>query len=120
MEIAGRVVLDGVPMPHYRVSLSKTPHRHEQQEVRGADGRFTFSGLEPGTWRVEIVGTSTKRVVLEEVIMCEGEVVQAQSYESVHFQHLAPGRYRASIDGTTWTPIVVKPSPQEQIVELGL
>ncbi len=39
--------------------------------------------------------------------------------ESVMFQYLLPGRYRASIDGETWTPIVVAAAPEHQCFEIG-
>jgi hypothetical protein len=41
-----------------------------------------------------------------------------KSEESVTFNHLLPGKYRASLDGKTWTPIVVTSLPDEQSVEI--
>lgn len=41
-----------------------------------------------------------------------------RSEETVSFNHLVPGKYRASIDGKRWTEIVVAASPAEQTVEI--
>jgi hypothetical protein len=41
-----------------------------------------------------------------------------KSEESVTFNHPLPGNYRASLDGKTWTPIVVTLLPDEQSVEI--
>jgi hypothetical protein len=64
--------------------------------------------------------TTPKIIMIETRITIEGRPTRPWSgKESVTFEHLQPGQSRASIDGQTWTPIVVASWPEEQRIEIA-
>jgi len=65
---------------------------------------------------------SLPRMVVHETrfTMTGNPSTPSRGREMVKFDYLEPGTYRASIDGQTWTPIVVVTMPSEQRVEVGL
>jgi hypothetical protein len=48
-----------------------------------------------------------------------GETAESETAESVSFDYVLPGTYKLSINGKTWTSIVVTLSPDEQSVEIS-
>ncbi len=74
--IAGRVLLDGEPMPYFGVLLS-TPNVFggEPVEVRASDGRFALPHVSPGTWSLSLLGPGTWRKVIEEVTVGDQPLV---------------------------------------------
>ena len=74
--ISGRVLLDGIPLPYFGVSL--TPPRvsgGSPMGVRDQDGCFKLKHVVPGTWRLALLGPGTRLKVIEDITVEPGHTV---------------------------------------------
>ncbi|MEO8841581.1 MAG: hypothetical protein ABI704_08430 [Kofleriaceae bacterium] len=141
----GEFCFDDVPPGEYQVALlvPKTVHAPSVR-VTVVDGQaptvkltMVTSGVEltvtvPPGRGMELVlasadsSTSEPEHMKPKIIMVEPRITMGgvptrpwTGKESITFEYLQPGSYRASIDGETWTPIVVASSPQHQCFEIS-
>ena len=73
--------------------------------LRLPEGRSRTVQFEPASPEARIDGRITGSMTMN------GE-------DHYSIDHVHPGRYRATFDGTTWTEVVVAPSPEQQTFDL--
>jgi protocatechuate 3,4-dioxygenase beta subunit len=73
--VTGRVVLQGVPVPHFRFSLSADPDRDRSLQVYNPTGQFTERDAAPGTYFLVISGGGLARQVVPNVTLVAGQVL---------------------------------------------
>jgi protocatechuate 3,4-dioxygenase beta subunit len=74
--LTGRVLLAGEALRHFGVTVQEqkySPFGGSPQGIQSADGSFTLDNLDPGTWRVTIMGRGTRRKVIDGVTIVPGQ-----------------------------------------------
>ena len=75
--ITGRVIFDGKPVPYYGVIVTSSLDDlwgAAPAALRAADGRFTRSGVAPGSWIVSVMGPGFANKVISGIDVKEGKV----------------------------------------------
>ena len=72
--ITGRVVFDGSAMPYFGASLAGEDDAPREVGIREIHGRFTLP-VDPGTWRLKLLGPGTALVVKEGLAVGPGQVL---------------------------------------------
>jgi len=89
--LAGRVVLDGKPMPYYGMLLTEHPEwpfMGKPTGVRAPDGRFTIRGVTPGTWGLVLLGPGTALKTIAGLTIEDGKVTDLGEIAMAHGQRI--------------------------------
>lgn len=76
--LSGRVLLDGSPVQQFGVTLQTekySPFGGTPIGLRSDDGRFTLRNVDPGTWRVTILGRATRHKIIDGVTLERGQAI---------------------------------------------
>ncbi|MDB4959803.1 MAG: hypothetical protein JWO36_7372 [Myxococcales bacterium] len=76
--VTGRVLLDGNPLPYYGLRLLAErdgPWGGMPIGVRSGDGRFTLRHVDPGRWRIALMGPGTRLVTSDEFTIAHGQTL---------------------------------------------
>jgi hypothetical protein len=94
--ITGRVILDGAPPPGCAVLLTAHPAFHwmgHPMRVRTSDGRFTVTGVVPGTWGLVIGAPGAVRHTITDLVVAEAATLDLGEIALRH-GHRVTGRVR--------------------------
>ncbi|HEY1548739.1 MAG TPA: carboxypeptidase-like regulatory domain-containing protein [Kofleriaceae bacterium] len=86
--ITGRIVMNGAPVDYFGTFAAPSSEKPEGQPdpVYANDGRFSISGLRPGSFTVEVVGPAFQRLMTPNVTVTAGATIDLGDIE------VTPGR----------------------------